>query len=89
MNEWLSIAIQAGGAISVCAMFLWFLMQKQAADDKARAEFLSHLERKDAATTSYLRDRDTQSRELAKEGHAALKDVATDLASLRESIVRR
>ncbi len=93
MTEWIGLAVQAGGAIAVCAMFLWFLKQKQTADDKARKEFLNHLAMKDKSASEerkidvdHMRERDSQSREIAMSGHNALREVATNLEKLRTEI---
>lgn len=90
LNDWTTVAIQAGGAIAVCGMFLWFLKQKQIADDKRDNEFLSHLMRKDEQASAdadrqmnYLKQRDAQSKEIAQTGHAALMEVANQVNELR------
>jgi len=99
MSDWISIAIQAGGAIGVCGMFLWFLNQKQIADDAARKEFLEHqstqnkqfvdhLSQRDDQQLAYLRDRDKQSREIAREGYTALREVGLEIKELREGMIR-
>lgn len=94
--DWLNIAIQAGGAIAVCAMFLWFLTKKQQADDAARKEFLAHLREKDAAASdvlqkhlAYMRERDKQSKEIAKSGHETLSEVAKQVEALRAELAQR
>lgn len=94
--EWVSVAVQAGGAIAVCGMFLWFLKQKQIADDKSRAEFLQHLSDKDASAQKamdtqmqYLRDRDAQSKEIAQTGHKALTQISTEVLQLATLISAR
>jgi len=97
--DWLVIAVQAGGAISVCGMFLWFLNRKQIADDTARKEFLEHqsaqnqsfvkhLSQRDDQQLAYLRDRDKQSREVAREGYTALREVGLEIKELREGMIR-
>lgn len=97
--DWLTVAIQAGGAMGVCGMFLWFLNKKQTADDAARKEFLEHqaeqnrqfvehLSRRDEQQLSYLRDRDKQSRDVAAEGYKALREVAGEIKELREDMIR-
>jgi hypothetical protein len=84
--EWVNVAVQAGGAIAVCGMFLWFLLQKQKADDEARKEFLAHLHLKDQATATYLRERDVLARDVAGKGYDALKDLAREFSELRGAI---
>jgi len=93
--NWVSIAIQAGGAIAVCAMFLWFLQKKSAEDKVKSAEFLTHLERKDDLhqkavdkQMSYLRDRDKQATELANAGHQGLREISVQVSGLREQLSR-
>lgn len=97
--DWITVAIQAGGAIGVCGMFLWFLNRKQIADDSARKEFLDHqaaqsnqfvdhLSKRDEQQLSYLRDRDKQSREVAEQGYMALREVAGEIRELRENMIR-
>lgn len=97
--DWLTVAIQAGGAIGVCGMFLWFLNRKQAADDAARDKFLEHqstqnkqfvdhLSQRDEQQLAYLRDRDKQSRDVAAEGYKALREVAGEIKELREDMIR-
>lgn len=87
--EWVSVAVQAGGAIAVCGMFLWFLKQKQIADDSARNEFLEHLSNKDKRgqeaadkQMEYLRSRDAQSKDIAMSGHDALREISKEVAAL-------
>ena len=91
--EWINLAVQAGGAIAVCAMFLWYLTKKQGADDSARREFLDHLTQKDIATgkaidqqIEYLRHRDEQSKDIADKGFASLNDLAREFSELRGAI---
>lgn len=93
MHDWVTVAIQASGAIAVCAMFLKYLQVKQKADDEARIQFLTHLKEKDAAASAdidkqveYLKSRDTQSKEIAQSGHAALNEVAVQLSAIKERI---
>lgn len=78
-QNWLSLIIQAGGAVSVCGMFLWFLHHRQKHDEERDKRFFDQLDRQ----TAYLRDRDAQSKEIAMSGHAALQRVAD---SVREMI---
>ncbi len=87
--DWLTVAIQAGGAIGTCGMFLWYLNKKHAADDKSRDKFLEHLEAKDEASQKaidqqmqYLRERDVQSKEIAQSGHDALRQLTERVAEL-------
>lgn len=89
MPDWFGIAVQAGGAVAVCAMFLWHLERTKKADDKARKEFLEHLESKDVLAQDYLKERDALSRETAMNGHRALQEVASQVAMLREEIKRQ
>lgn len=85
MTEWLTVAIQAGGAAGVCAMFLWFLsnMQKTASEKEAR--FFEQLDKQ----TAYLRERDKQSKEIAFSGHAALREISHELSELRDELKTR
>ena len=89
-----SLLIQAGGAVAVCGMFLWFLRGQRKADqdrinaqqkaDQARdSKFFDQLDKQ----TSYLRERDAQSKEIALNGHAALREVGTQLQMLREQLL--
>lgn len=94
--DWVNVAIQAGGAMGVCGMFLWFLLKKQKADDEARKEFLEQLILKDKATGAaidkqieYLKHRDTQAREVAEGGHAALAALAKEFRELRKVLSTR
>ena len=102
--DWITVAIQSVGAIGVCGMFIWYLVQKQKGDDEARNSFMQHLEAKDAthlahieqkdkaATASiaeqmsYMRERDSQSKEIAQGGHQALLEVAREVQALRHRI---
>ena len=84
--DWLAVAVQAGGAIAVCGMFLWFLKNKGEADDKARNEFLAHLQSKDELFQASLTERDKASKEIAKSGHDALRDVSQQVNELRAEI---
>ena len=91
--EWIQLAVQAGGALGVCGMFLWYLnAQKQAEDDERKA-FMAHLERKDEMHNvaidkqiEYLKQRDEQSKSIAQTGHAALHTLATEITRLSEKI---
>lgn len=92
-HEWFALLIQAGGAALVCGMFLWFLQQKQVADDESRKTFLEHLTRKDEAAAEaadkqlgYLRERDAASQELARNGHKAVNDMAEAINRLRDEV---
>ena len=78
MTEWVSIAIQAGGAVGVCGMFLWHLNKKE-------VRFFAAMDKQ----TAYLQARDAQSKEIALSGHSALGEVAKEVGKLRESLVRR
>jgi len=96
MSEWTTIAIQAGGAIAVCAMFLWFLQKKGEADDKARNEFLTHLAVKDKSQNEaidkyleYMRSRDVQSKEIAMNGHEALRQISMQVQQLRMELTNK
>ncbi len=78
--NWMQVLVQAGPAGAVCGMFLWYLKNKQAADDKARVEFLNHMGEKDkahaaqmTAQMAYLKSRDEQSKSIAESGHGALR----------------
>lgn len=93
--DWLIVAVQAGGAISVCGMFIWFLINKQKADKEERDAMMSHLQGRDEQASedrdkqmAYLQVRDVQSKEIALSGHAALHDVATEVSKLREEIIK-
>ena len=77
-SQWLHLLIQAGGAVSVCAMFLWFLTQRQKHDEERDRRFFEQLDRQ----TAYLRERDAQSKEIALSGHAALQRVADEVREL-------
>lgn len=90
--DWIPVAVQAGGAIAVCGMFLWYLKTIKTAEDQARETFLQHLVAKDEHQRevskeymSYLKDRDGQSKEIALTGHAALREVTSAVNSLSES----
>ena len=96
MPDWTTVAIQAGGAIAVCAMFLWYLAKKQVADDAARAQFLEHLEAKDKAMNDaidkqveYLQKRDAQSKEIALSGYASLNGLTAEIAAMKQAITSR
>lgn len=91
--DWITVAIQAGGAIGVCGMFILFLLKKQVADDTARDNFLQHLESKDQAMStaidkqmSYLRERDAQSKEIAMSGHDALREITREVSVMRATL---
>ena len=93
--DWLIVAIQAGGAISVCGMFIWFLINKQKADREDRVAMYGVLDGRDRQASEdrdkqmeYLQVRDIQSKEIALSGHAALHDVATEVSKLREEIIK-
>jgi len=93
--DWITVAIQAGGAMAVCAMFLFYLDKKQKSDEAARQNFLEHLARKDAICgeeinqqMDYLKSRDQQSRELAESGFAALRELSEKIDTLRVEIRR-
>jgi len=95
MDELMKLAIQAGPAAAVCGMFLIFLLYLRKLEDAAKKEFLSHLEIKDKQHTesvdkqmSYLRERDAQSKEIAMNGHDALREVGHEVARLREDLSR-
>jgi len=92
-DQWVSIAIQAGGAIAVCAMFLKFLQKKAVADDTKSAAFLEHLVAKDRLAQQatdkqmeYLRERDQQSKDIAINGHDALREVSSHVNNLENQI---
>ena len=86
--DWITLAVQAGGAIAVCGMFLFFLMKKQAADDLSRNEFLEHMSNTNKENLQYLRERDKQSREIAEGGYSALRELSDKISQLREDLAR-
>lgn len=88
MSEWLSIAIQAGGAIAVTAMFIWYLIKKAAQDDASRDKFLAHMAANQEAHLKHMEQRDAQSKEIALSGHAALHELSGKVSELREEIRR-
>lgn len=92
--DWSSLLVQTVGAITVCGMFLWFLKQKQADDERSRNTFLEHLKEKDlghqkaiAEQIEYLKSRDAQSKEIANSGHQALREITVEIGKLREIVV--
>lgn len=84
--DWINVAIQAGGAIGVCGMFLWYLKEKQKADDEGRKQFLDHLNTKDQSTATYLRERDVLAQDIADKGFTSLRDLAREFSELRGAI---
>lgn len=80
--DWINLAIQASGAVGVCAMFIWYLQQTKKQDIDRESKFFEQLDKQ----TSYLRDRDAQSKEIALNGHAALRDVAQELKALQSEL---
>ena len=93
-TEWIGLLVQAGGAVSVTGMFIWFLLNKQKQDAVARREFLDHLSDKDTRTAEainiqmkYLRDRDSQSKEIAQTGHQSLTLLSQEVALLRQKLM--
>jgi len=96
LKDWISLAVQAGGAISVCAMFIYHLNQNRVAADVKDNKFLDHINSKDERSVeqsdkhmAYLGVRDTQSIDIAKAGHAALDKVAQEVFLLRTKIENR
>jgi DNA integrity scanning protein DisA with diadenylate cyclase activity len=95
--DWGSLAIQAGGAITVCGMFLGYLVKRDK-DTKTerreeREQFLKHIQDKDdshkesiSQLMGYLKDRDAQSKEIALSGHDKLEKVNHGLNELYGSI---
>lgn len=77
--DWLTVAIQAGGAVGVCGMFLWYLREK----DKQQKHLIETHQAQTTEQMSYLRERDKQSREVAKEGYEALHTLADEIRELR------
>ena len=43
MDSWLELLLQAGGAITVCGFFLYFMSRKQSEDNKSREALMVHL----------------------------------------------
>lgn len=86
MAEWLSFLIQAGGAVTVCGMFIWYLIQKQKADEESRKQFLDHMATAQEKHLEYMQARDAQSKEIAMSGHAALSEITEKVAQLRGEI---
>ena len=93
---WVDLAMQAGGAMAVCAMFLWHLKGQAAHQESSRTAFMEHLARKDDEHTKamtqlmeYLKQRDAQSKEIAMNGHAALRENTEAIGMLREEMRER
>ena len=91
--DWIQAAVQAGGTLAACALFLGFMIRQGALSEAKMDQLMGHLQTKDKAhqeaidsMMAYLKDRDAQSREIAKGGHDALLDLTKEFAALRESI---
>ncbi len=91
--EWTQLAIQAGGAIAVCGMFLFYLKSMKQEEQAARAAFMTHLKDKDeihndlmSRQMEYLKSRDAQSKEIAQSGHAALNEIVKGFEQLKSKI---
>lgn len=80
--DWIGLAIQAGGAVGVCAMFLWFLQSQNKQSQEKDARFFEQLDKQ----TAYLKSRDEQSKVIALSGHEALRSVADQLGKLHEDL---
>lgn len=80
----LNLLVQAGGAISVCGMFLWYLRRQREGDDERDDKFFAQLDK----ATAYLRERDEQSKQIALSGHSALREVAEQVSMVREELSR-
>jgi hypothetical protein len=70
-KDWITLVVNAGGAVATCAMFLWYLIRK----DKSTSEAMNQ-------QMSYLKERDSQSKEIALNGHDALKEIGEKVAAL-------
>lgn len=70
-KDWITLVVNAGGAVATCAMFLWYLIRK----DKSTSEAMNQ-------QMAYLKDRDQQSKEIAINGHDALKEISEKVTEL-------